>query len=55
MTPRDRQATAKLCATYERQQRALETLEWWATKGDWQSLVARLKTRELVPGTAGQR
>ncbi len=55
MTARDRQALAKNDASFERQQRALETLAWFATKGDWQALVAKLKTRELLPNKAGQR
>jgi len=32
----------------EREQLALENLERWARRNDWASLVARLKTKQLI-------
>ncbi|MFA5567578.1 MAG: hypothetical protein WC972_02920 [Trueperaceae bacterium] len=33
------------------EQQALEILEGFARRGDWQALLAKLKTRELIPTT----
>ena len=37
------------------EQQALEILEGFARRGDWPQLLAKLKTRELLPNTQAAR